>query len=254
MNRAGTAARFHWRMDGVDVASGSHQWRITSFGGGPSRCGERASGNDPLGRRAKQGVASRRREARDLRRSPGPRGGHAATETDRRQLRQPTSEVPETNGSNVSGTNQLVLESIDTVGVTGSIPVSPTTKAPDSGASSFSRQPIPAPCQRVVNGIRQCRTAQLNIGRHRTTRVSVAASREDAVEPSLGLIPTHLAVIPAEVQNDLSAAGALKPSDEVPRALARCPPCGPSTPRAAARRSPARESGRAHRRRCFAAD
>jgi hypothetical protein len=62
--------------------------------------------------------------------SDGPHGGHAATETDHRQLGQPTSEVPETNGSNVSGTNQLVLESIDTVGVTGSIPVSPTNGGP----------------------------------------------------------------------------------------------------------------------------
>ena len=64
----------------------------------------------------------------------------------------------------------------------------------------------------------------MDIGRHRTTRVSVAASRDDAVEPSLGLISTHLAVIPAGVQNDLSAAGALKPSDEVPRALAAVRP------------------------------
>jgi hypothetical protein len=40
-----------------------------------------------------------------------------------------------------------------------------------------------------------------------------------AEHPSLGLIATHLVVTPAGVQNDLSAAGALKPSDEVPRAL-----------------------------------
>jgi hypothetical protein len=75
-------------------------------------------------------------QARDLRRSPGPRGGHAATETDRRQPRQPTSEAPETNGSNLSGNNQLVLESIDTVGVTGSILRSPTLNPPDSGGFS----------------------------------------------------------------------------------------------------------------------
>jgi hypothetical protein len=41
-----------------------------------------------------------------------------------------------------------------------------------------------------------------------------------AEHPSPGLISTHLVVIPAGVQNDLSAAEALKPSDEVPRALA----------------------------------
>jgi hypothetical protein len=233
------------------------RWRITSFGGRGSHCGERSSGNEPLSRRAKQGrglAEASKLVIFDTR--PGPRGGHAATETDHRQPRQATPEVPETNGSNVSGTNQLVLESIDTVGVTGSIPVSPTTKAPDSGASSFLQTVDPASCQRVVNGIRQCGTAQLNIGRHRTTRVSVAASRDDAVEPSLGLISTHLAVIPAGVQNDLSAAGALKlkPSDEVPRALAAVRPMVPLRPRAAARRSAARDSGRAHRRRGFAAD
>ena len=38
--------------------------------------------------------------------------------------------------SNSIGSNQRSGESIDTVGVTGSIPVSPTMKAPDSGASS----------------------------------------------------------------------------------------------------------------------
>lgn len=40
-----------------------------------------------------------------------------------------------------------------------------------------------------------------------------------AEHPSLGLISAHLAITPAGVQNDLSAAGALNPSDEVPRAL-----------------------------------
>ena len=40
-----------------------------------------------------------------------------------------------------------------------------------------------------------------------------------AEHPSLGLISTHLAVGPAGVQNNLSAAGALNPSGEVPRAL-----------------------------------
>jgi hypothetical protein len=40
--------------------------------------------------------------------------GHTATETDHRQPRQPTSEIPETKESNVRTTNQLVLESIDT--------------------------------------------------------------------------------------------------------------------------------------------
>jgi hypothetical protein len=79
-----------------------------------------------------------RRSVRDLvgQSVPGPRGGHAATETDRRQPCQPTSEVPETNGSNVSGTNQLVLESIDTVGVRSSILRSPTPNPPDSGGFS----------------------------------------------------------------------------------------------------------------------
>jgi len=28
MSRAGTAGRFHWRMDGVDVASGSHRLAV----------------------------------------------------------------------------------------------------------------------------------------------------------------------------------------------------------------------------------
>ncbi len=79
--------------------------------------------------------------ARDLRHSPGPRGGHAATETDRRQPRQPTSEVPETNGSNVSGTNQLVLESIDTVGVRSSIPAIAHPEPPRIwGVQSFPRR------------------------------------------------------------------------------------------------------------------
>jgi hypothetical protein len=41
-----------------------------------------------------------------------------------------------------------------------------------------------------------------------------------AEHPSPGLISTHLAVTPARVQNNLSAAGALNPSDEVPRTLA----------------------------------
>jgi hypothetical protein len=78
-------------------------------------------------------------QARDLRHSLGPRGGHAATETDHRQPRQPTPEVPETNGSNVSGTNQLVLESIDTVGVRSSILRSPTLNPPESGGFSHIR-------------------------------------------------------------------------------------------------------------------
>jgi hypothetical protein len=34
MSRAGQAGRFHGRMDGVDVAFGSHQWRIASLGEG----------------------------------------------------------------------------------------------------------------------------------------------------------------------------------------------------------------------------
>ncbi len=84
-------------------------------------------------------------QARDLRHSPGPRGGHAATETDRRQPCQPTSEVPETNGSNVSGTNQLVLESIDTVGVRSSILRSPTLNPPDSGGFSHVQTTV-GPC------------------------------------------------------------------------------------------------------------
>ncbi len=41
-----------------------------------------------------------------------------------------------------------------------------------------------------------------------------------AEQPSPGLISTRLAVTPAGVQNNLSAAGALNPFDEVPRALA----------------------------------
>lgn len=41
-----------------------------------------------------------------------------------------------------------------------------------------------------------------------------------AEHPSPGLIAAHLAVTPAGVQHNLSAAGALNPSDEVPRALA----------------------------------
>jgi hypothetical protein len=40
-----------------------------------------------------------------------------------------------------------------------------------------------------------------------------------AEHPSPGLIATHLKVTPAGVWSGLSAAGALKPSDEVPRAL-----------------------------------
>jgi hypothetical protein len=40
-----------------------------------------------------------------------------------------------------------------------------------------------------------------------------------AEHPSLGLLSAHLAITPAGVQNELSAAGALHPSDEVPRAL-----------------------------------
>jgi hypothetical protein len=129
---------FHGWMGGVDVASGSHQWRITSFGGGDRT----AEGVHP-GTSRSAGVPSRTwprggEQARDRRRSPGPPGGHAATETDHRQPRQPTSEVPETNGSNLSGTNQLVLESIDTVGVRSSILRSPTPEPPRIwGVQSF---------------------------------------------------------------------------------------------------------------------
>ena len=50
---------------------------------------------------------------------PGHIGATPRPETTRRQPRQPTSEVSEPTGSNVSGTNQLVPESIDTVGVAG---------------------------------------------------------------------------------------------------------------------------------------
>ena len=42
-------------------------------------------------------------------------------------------------GPTVSGVNQRPLEDIDTVGVTGSIPVSPTMEAPDPGASIHFR-------------------------------------------------------------------------------------------------------------------
>ncbi len=153
------------------------RWRIMSFGGRGSHCGERASGNEPLTRPAKQGRGLAEASPRDLRHSPGPRGGHAATETDRRQPRQPTSEVPETNGSNVSGTNQLVLESIDTVGVTGSIPVSPTTKTPESGAFVVPEIRHVIVCQRDVNRIRRLRMTHLNIGRHQTTRWVAARDR-----------------------------------------------------------------------------
>src|SRR6266536_1297136 len=109
------------------------RWRIMSFGGRGSHCGERASGNEPLTRPAKQGRGLAEASPRDLRHSPGPRGGHAATETDRRQPRQPTSEEPETQGSNVSGTHQLVLESSDTVAARSSILRSPTLNPPESG-------------------------------------------------------------------------------------------------------------------------
>jgi hypothetical protein len=44
--------------------------------------------------------------------------------------------VPEINGANVSGSNQLVLESIDTVGVRSSILRSPTLNPPESGGFS----------------------------------------------------------------------------------------------------------------------
>ena len=102
-----------------DVASDRTSGASRHLGGGDRT----AEGVHPRTSRS-AGVPSRAwprggKQARDLRHSPGPHGGHAATETDRRQPRQPTSEVSETNGSNVSGTNQLVPESIDTVGVTG---------------------------------------------------------------------------------------------------------------------------------------
>jgi hypothetical protein len=66
--------------------------------------------------------------SRRIREPAGPRGGHAGVERDRRQPRQPTWEAPKTNGSNASEGNQRFRESIDTVGVTGSIPVSPTMR------------------------------------------------------------------------------------------------------------------------------
>jgi len=165
------------RMDGSTSASGSHQWRITSSGGG-----DRTVGSVHPGTSRSAGVPSRvwsrgGGQARDLRQSPGPRGGHAATETDRRQPCQPTSEVPETNGSNVSGTNQLVLESIDTVGVTGSIPVSPTMKAPESGAFVVPEMRRVIVCQRDVNRIRRLRMTHLNVGRQQTTRWVAARDR-----------------------------------------------------------------------------
>src|SRR6266516_5438355 len=146
MSRAGTAGRFH----GADVCGstsppGRTSGASRSFGGG-----DRTVGSVHPGPSRSAGVPSRAwpragEQARDLRRSPGPRGGHAATETDRRQPRQPTSEVPETNGSNVSGTNQLVLESIDTVGVRSSILRSPTLNPPDSGGFSHFRTTV-GPC------------------------------------------------------------------------------------------------------------
>jgi hypothetical protein len=73
---------------------------------------------------------------------PGPRGGHATTETDHRQPRQPTAEVPETKGSNASASNQRARESIDTVGVRSSILRSPTLSPPDSGGFSHFRTVI----------------------------------------------------------------------------------------------------------------
>ena len=63
----------------------------------------------------------------------GPPRGHAATEKNHRQPRQPTWEVPQFNGSNVSQRNQRSRESIDTVGVRSSILRSPTLNPPDSG-------------------------------------------------------------------------------------------------------------------------
>src|SRR6266496_4857543 len=142
MSRAGTAGRFH----GADVCGstsppGRTSGASRSFGGG-----DRTVGSVHPGPSRSAGVPSRAwpragEQARDLRRSRGPRGGHAATETDRRQPRQPTSEVPETNGSNVSGTNQLVLESIDTVGVRSSIPAIAHPEPPRIwGVQSFPRR------------------------------------------------------------------------------------------------------------------
>ena len=164
----------------VDVASGSHRLAVAhdvSWGEGIASWGacirERAA--EPACQ-AGRGLA----EASELvifDNSPGPPGGHAATETDRRQPRQPTSEVPETNGSNVSGTNQLVLESIDTVGVTGSIPVSPTMKAPESGAFVVPEMRRVIVCQRDVNRIRRLRMTHLNVGRQQTTRWVAARDR-----------------------------------------------------------------------------
>jgi hypothetical protein len=64
--------------------------------------------------------------------TPQPKRTVASSDNQRRKFRK-------SGVSNVSESNQRSGESIDTVGVTGSIPVSPTTKPPDSGASSHVR-------------------------------------------------------------------------------------------------------------------
>src|SRR6266536_5530751 len=121
------------------VASGSHRLAVAhhvSWGEGIALWG--ACIRDRAAHPACQAGAWPRagEQARDLRHSPGPRGGHAATETDRRQPRQPTPEVPETNGSNAGASNRRARESIDTVGVRSSILRSPTLNPPESGGFS----------------------------------------------------------------------------------------------------------------------
>jgi hypothetical protein len=154
-----------------------------------SHCGGRASGNEPLSRRARPGVASRRREARDLRRSPGPGGGHAATETDRRQPRQPTSEVPETNGSNGSGSNQLVLESIDTVGGRSSILRSPTLNPQILGGFSRFQTTVGPRCGHASVGWRWIGPVRAwpRTGRHNFSgSLDGAGARRRAIRPGNG--------------------------------------------------------------------